>query len=117
MIDSPVRASLAAIVLSHASGRLVTSVHDHGAGIRHDIRAIFRDSTLDGHATARAARLGGTLPDLYDHARRAHIHLTCEGDTYSGFDHGTGTHFHVVISGQSCSLYDHDAGEWSQYGL
>lgn len=115
MIAPNVRATIAAVILAHAKGELVTSLHDHAQNERLDIRANFKGDEVDAYDSGRTARISGTLPDLYDHALRKYIHLTKEADRYVGYDHFSGTHFHAIVRGDTVAIYDYGITQWSQY--
>ncbi|WP_409020203.1 hypothetical protein [Brevundimonas vesicularis] len=117
MIDSDVRATIAAIALAHATDKAISGLFDHSQNRLAKVTAVFDGPAFDGLDLARRAKLSGTLPDIYDHGRSGYIHLSPTGDRYTVYDHKSGTHAYVVVAGETASLYDHDAATWSQYSL
>ncbi|MEG1453579.1 hypothetical protein [Brevundimonas sp.] len=117
MIPRDVRASIAALVLSHALGRSVTSVYDYDKAEHLNISVALDGKTVSGVDISRNAKLSGNLPDIYDHARASYIHLGGERSPYTGYDHHSGTHFVIEMRGETAALYDHDTESWSQFSL
>lgn len=115
MIPADVRALIAALGLAHASGRSVTGLYDHAQARHLNLTASASGTLLNAIDLDRKAKVSGTLPDLFDHARNSHIHFTGEAGTYIGYDHQSGTHFNVQITADSAAVYDHAQAAWSQY--
>ena len=115
-MHSRLRASIAAAVIAHSSGRQVAAAYDHGAQEQLGLQAQASGARIACYDVTSGQHLSGELPNLIWGAERAPIHLlrTETGD-YQGFDHGSQTHFNVRADGLSARLYDHGEGQWFSY--
>lgn len=115
-MDSQLRASIAAAVVAHSTGRQVASVYDHDLGEHRGQQAHAAGARIACYDTASGLRLSGELPNLLWSPERVPIHLhRAEGGDYRGFDHGSETHFEVRPDGLSVQLYDHGEQKWFAY--
>lgn len=117
MIDSEVRATIAAIALAHAGDRVINGLYDHSLNRQAKVTAVFEGEKLNGLDLDRRAKLSGQMPDIYDHGRASYIHLAAEGNKYTVYDHKTATHLYVVITDDTAAVYDHDTAAWTQFSL
>lgn len=117
MIPADVRASIAAIVLAHATGKAVELIYDYQEERHRTISARFYGNLLAALDGERRAKLSGELPDLFDHKSRNYIRLTQEDGQYTGFEHQSQTHFRAEIRGSSVALFDHSDESWSQFAI
>jgi len=111
------RAMIAASAHAFVHRRKVVGIHDHAAQRHLRIAAECRGSSLQGYDGDRAARFGGTLPELYDAAERTFISIEVEGCTVRGHDRGSATSYDARVSDQQVQLYDHGEQRWFSYDV
>jgi hypothetical protein len=103
-----IRAVVAAIALSHATGKRVSSIYDHVAE-----SPVTIDATASGDAVVafdfdNRCAIRGILPDLYHHGKGCLIRLTpTDNQTYDGYDFGEKCRFEALVIGHTVELYDH----------
>lgn len=117
MIPADVRASIAAIVLAHATGKSISLIYDYQEERHRTISARFYGNVLAALDGERRAQLTGELPDLFDHKTRSYIHLAQENGQYTGFNHHSGDHFRAEMRGETVALFDHSNESWSQFAI
>lgn len=115
-MKSHVRASVAAISISHSLGRKVSSVYSYGDGGYTNINASIQGNRVDGYDYSNGCHFGGSIPSLYHYGEGHHIALKPNREgKYSGYDYGSGHHFDVTVKGTSAELYDYDGSGYHSY--
>ena len=111
-----VRASIAATVIAHCTGRQVASIYDHEAKEQRGLQAHALGARVACYDGTRSLQLGGELPNLLWSPEQTAVYLErTDAGEYRGFDHGSETHFNVRPEGLSAQLYDHGKGRWFAY--
>ncbi|BAB48059.1 hypothetical protein [Mesorhizobium japonicum] len=106
-----VRAAVAAIALSHSSGRNVSSVYSYSELKYVNIDASVQGNVVDAYDYNNSCHIDGTLPSLYHYGQNSHIDLQPQsGGQYDGYDYGSNSHFELTVSGNSAELYDYGEG-------
>lgn len=117
-MKSHVRAAVAAIALSHTTGRKVSSIYDYSASQYINIDASVNGSRVDGYDYSNSCHIDGSLPSLYHYGVSGHIDLQPNGGgRYEGYDYSTGSHFEVTIKGNEAEVYDYGASSYFSYSL
>jgi hypothetical protein len=111
-MDTHSRALIAACAYAAVTGAKVAGLYDHTAGEHLRIAAERRADRLQAIDGERPATLGGTLPDLYDGARRTFVSLVVEGSKARGYDRGSQGHYEAQVTDRLIQLYDHQARAW-----
>lgn len=106
------RAVIAAAAHALATGHKVAGLYDHAAGRHLRIAAEAQGEHLQGFDGDRAAKFGGSLPELYDAGDRAYTSLELDGLTARGYDRVSSSHYSLTIDGRVIQLYDHDENAW-----
>ena len=81
------------------------------------IAAEARGEQLQAYDGDRAARFGGTLPELYDAGDKAFVSLTIDGATANGYDRNSSSHYALTVVGEMVQLYDHGAEAWFAFSI
>lgn len=116
-MESHTRAMAAAAAFAAITGRKVAGLHDHSAGTDRRIAAECRGNVVQGFDGDRAARFGGTLPELYDFADQTFVSLEIEGAKAQGYDRGSAGAFSAQVTEARVQFYDHAAGEWHTFDI
>ena len=111
------RAMAAAAAFAATTGRKVAGMHDHSAATDRRIAAECRGNVVQGFDGDRAARFGGTLPELYDFADQTFVSLDIEGAGAQGYDRGSAGAFTAQVTGTRVQLYDHAQGQWHTFDI
>lgn len=115
-MKSDVRAAVAAIALSHSTGRRVSAVYDYNEGSYVSIAASINGKTVTGYDYANSCHVSGTLPNLYHYGQSAHINFNEVGDgTYNGYDYGSSCHFNVQVRSGNVQIYDYGESGYFSY--
>lgn len=116
-MQSHTRALVAAAAHAVIIGRKVAGLYDHAAARHRRIAAECRGNRLQGFDGDRAARFGGTLPELFDEADRAFVSLAVDGMTARGYDRGSGSAYEAKVTDRLVQLYDHGEGAWYAFDV
>ncbi len=111
------RAIVAAAAHAFVNGRKVAGVYDHAAGRHLRIAAEAQGNHLQGLDGDRAARFGGTLPELRDVGDGAQLHMTIDGATARGFDRASAGAFTAEVTERQVQLYDHGRSAWFAFDV
>lgn len=115
-MKSNVRAAIAAIALSHATGRKVSSVFSYGGEGYISIDASVSGERVDGYDYTNGCYVDGNLPNLYHYGQGAHIDFKPKGNgQYDGYDYGSSCHFDVTVRGTNADVFDYGAGGYFSY--
>jgi hypothetical protein len=98
-------------------GKRVAGVHDHETGQDLQVAAEARGTRLQGFDGDRAAKFGGTLPDLYDAGDKAFVSLDIDGVRAQGYDRGSSSHYSLTVTDEQVQLYDHEPGAWFAFSI
>lgn len=111
-----VRAAVAAIALSHASGRKVSSVYSYLDSGYINIDALVSGNRVSGYDYTNSCHVGGNLPSLYHYGEGAHIDFKPKSDgKYGGYDYASSSHFEVTVKGKSADVYDYGESGYFSY--
>lgn len=111
------RAMIAASAHAVIIGKKVAGIYDHAAGRHLRIAAECRGNRLQGLDAERAAKFGGTLPELYDEGDKVYISLAVEGSTASGYDRGSAGFYTAEVSEGVVQVYDHSQSIWFAFDV
>lgn len=108
---------VAATAYTVITRRTVAGLHDHASG--HDLRiaAESRGDRVQGVDGDRAAKFGGTLPEVYDAGTGAHVSFEIDGAGARGYDRASSGFYTAQVSDQRVQLYDHDEGTWFTFSV
>ena len=108
-----------AAAAAHAfmTGNKVAGVYDHVAGRHLRIAAEARGEHLQGFDGDRAAKFGGTLPELYDAGDKAFVSLEIDGMTAQGYDRGSSSAYTITATDRQVQLYDHGLSRWFAFDV
>ncbi len=119
---------VAAAAYAFIMGKKVAGIYDHSTGQELRIAAEARGNQLQGFDGDRAARFGGTLPELYDEGDKAFVSLEIEGDKAfvsleidgakaQGYDRGSSSSYAVQVAAGLVQLYDHGLSAWFAFDV
>jgi hypothetical protein len=108
---------VAAAACAFITGKKVAGLYDHAAGRHLRIAAESRGEHLQGYDGDRAAKFGGTLPELYDAGDNAFVSLEIEGPTAKGYDRSSSSHYSVTVTDLRVQLYDHSLSAWFAFDV
>lgn len=111
------RAMIAAAAQSFITGRKVAGLYDHAAGRHLRIAAEARGEHLQGYDGDRAARFGGTLPELYDAGTGAYVSMEIDAMTARGHDRASSGDWSLTATDRQVQLYDHGEGAWFSFDV
>ena len=111
------RAMIAASAHAFIIGRKVAGLYDHAAGRHLRVAAEARGEHLQGLDGDRAARFGGTLPELYDVVDKNHVSLEITGTDARGYDRASGGHYEVKVTDRQVQLFDHSENAWFTFDV
>lgn len=111
------RALIAAAAYALVTGKKVAGLYDHAAARHLRIAAEARGEHLQGYDGDRDARFGGTLPELYDAADKAHVSIAITGTKARGHDRGSATDYDAEVTDGRVQLYDHGKSEWFSFDV
>lgn len=111
-----VRASVAAIALSHASGRAISSIYSYSGDGHMSITANVSGQNVNAYDYTTGSSISGSLSNIHHYGESSSISLTASGNgSYSGHDYGTGSAFTVRVNGGSVEIYDYGEGSHFSY--
>lgn len=108
---------IAAAAFAFVTGKKVAGLYDHAAGRDLAIAAEAREDRLQGFDEARAARFGGTLPDLYDAGDKAFVSFEIEGGKVRGYDRGSSGFYAAEVTAGLVQIFDHSQNAWFAYDV
>ena len=111
------RAMIAAAAFALVTGKKVAGLHDHSAGRDRRIAAERRGNQLQGLDGDRAAKFGGTLPEIYDAGDKAYVSFEIDGTKVKGYDRSSSGFYTADITDGLVQLYDHNEGLWFAYDI
>ena len=111
------RAMIAAAAFAYITKRKVAGVHDHAASRDLRIAAEARGEHLQAYDGDRAAKIGGTLPEIYDGGDKTYVTLEINGLTAQGYDRGSSGHYSLTLTDQIVQLYDHSQSTWFSFSI
>jgi hypothetical protein len=106
------RALIAAATYAVIAGKKVAGLYDHTQARDLQIAAECRGDRLQGFDGDRAARFGGTLPEIYDEGDKAHVSFEVADGKAQGYDRATSTAYVAQVAGLVVQIYDHGQGAW-----
>jgi len=111
------RAMIAAAAFAFVTGKKVAGLYDHSA--RRDLRiaAECRGDRLQGFDGDRAAKFGGTLPEIYDAGDKAFVSFEMNGTKVEGYDRRSSGFYTAHVIDGLVQLYDHGQGAWFAYDI
>jgi hypothetical protein len=113
-----VRLAAAAIALSHATGKDVSSVYDYSQGKYLSIDASVKEDRVAAYDYGQRCHIDGSLPSLYHYgAGRALDLKTDKPAHYSGYDYDSSCHFEINIKGSNAEFYDYGEGKWFSFSV
>lgn len=108
---------VAAAAHAFMTGNKVAGIYDHAAGRHLRIAAEARGEHLQGFDGDRAAKFGGTLPELYDAGDKAYVSLEIDGMTARGYDRSSSTAYAIAATDRQIQLYDHGHSAWFAFDV
>jgi hypothetical protein len=111
------RAMVAASAYALITGNKVAGIYDHAAGRHLRIAAEAQGEHLQGLDGDRAAKFGGTLPELYDAADKAFVSLEIDGQAARGYDRVSSHHYSLTATDRLVQLYDHGEEAWFAFDV
>lgn len=111
------RAMIAAAAFAFVTGKKVAGIHDHSAGRDLRIAAERRGNQLQGSDGDRAAKFGGTLPEIYDAGDKAFVSFEIAGTKVKGYDRASSGFYEAQVTDGLVQLYDHNEGAWFAYDI
>ncbi len=114
---SHTRAMVAAAAHAFIIRKKVAGIYDHAAARHLRIAAESRGEHLQGYDDDRAARFGGTLPEILDAGSGAFVSLEIDGETARGYDRASAHAFSATVSERLVQLYDHGDGAWFAFDV
>lgn len=108
---------IAAAAYAFIIRRKVVGIHDHASGRDLRIAAESRGDRLQGMDGDRAAKFGGTLPEIYDAGEKAFVSLEIDGAKARGYDRGSAGFYEAHASAGRVQLYDHRQATWFNYDV
>lgn len=112
-----IRAMIAASAFALVSGKKVAGLYDHSARQDRRIAAEARGDQLQGFDGERAAKFGGTLPEIYDAGDRTFVAFEVDGRKVRGYDRGSSSSFEAEVSDGVVQVYDHGQAAWFAYDI
>ncbi|MEW9856488.1 hypothetical protein [Novosphingobium sp. M1R2S20] len=111
------RGMVAAAAFAYLTDKKVAGLYDHSAGRDLQIAAEFRGDQLQGFDGDRAAKFGGTLPEIHDAGDKTFVSFEVEGATVKGYDRGTSTFYSAQVADGVAQVYDYAAQAWFAYDV
>lgn len=113
-----VRATVAAIALSHFNKGKVSSVYSYSESAYLNIDANVAGNRVDCYDYRNGCHCDGSIPSLYHYGESGHLDFNVKGSgNYSGYDYSTGSHFDIVVRGRSAEVYDYGTSSYFSYSL
>lgn len=108
---------IAAATFAYLTGKKVAGIYDHAE--RRDLRiaAEFRGDQLQGLDGDRAAKFGGTLPEIYDAGDQVFVSFAVDGGTVKGYDRGTSSFYAANVTDGAVQVYDYSDSAWFAYDV
>jgi hypothetical protein len=111
------RAMIAAAAHAFVTGKKVAGVYDHAAARHLRIAAEAQGEHLQGLDGDRAAKFGGTIPELYDAGDRAFVSIEIDGTTARGYDRASASAYTAIANDRLVQLYDHGQSAWFAFDI
>jgi hypothetical protein len=111
------RAMIAAAAYAFVTGKKVAGVHDHASGRDLRIAAESRGDRLQGFDGDRAAKFGGTLPELYDAGDKTFVSFEIDGAKVRGYDRGSSSSYAAQVTDRLVQLYDYSQSAWFAFDI
>ena len=111
------RAMIAAVSFAIVTGKKVAGLYDHSAGRDLQIAAECRGNQVQGFDGDRAAKFGGTLPEIHDAGDNAFVSFEVEGQNVQGYDWRSSQFYTAQVSGGLVQVYDHGQSLWFSYDV
>jgi hypothetical protein len=111
------RALVAATAHAFVIGKKVAGVYDHSMGRHLRIAVECRGESVQGFDGDRAAKFGGTMPEIYDAGDRTFVSLEIDGATARGHDRGSSTSYTANVADRLVHLYDHGQNAWFAFDI
>ena len=108
---------VAAAAFAFTTGKKVAGVYDHSAGRDLRIAAEARGNHLQGFDGDRAAKFGGTLPELYDSGDQVFVSFEIDGSQVRGYDRGSSSAYTAHVIAGLVQLYDDSQSAWFTYDI
>ena len=116
-MDQHTRAMIAAAAFAFITGKKVAGIYDHSADQDRQIAAESRGDQFQGFDGDRAAKFGGTLPELYDAGDDAFVSCEIDGTKAQGYDWRSSSFYEASVSEGLVQVYDHGKGAWFAYDV
>jgi hypothetical protein len=117
-MEPHVRSAVAAISLSHANSKTVSSIYSYSESQYLSISVSINNNSVNGYDYTNQCHISGNLPNLYHYGDSHHIELKAVSlGNYSGYDYGSNSHFTITIRSNSAEIYDYGAGGWFSYSI
>ncbi len=116
-MHSHTRAMVAAATFAFVTGKKVAGIYDHSAGRDLLIAAERRGDQLQAFDGDRAAKFGGTLPELYDAGDKAFVSFEIDGRKVQGYDRATSSFYEAHVTDGLVQVYDHGQDAWFAYDV
>lgn len=111
------RAMVAAAAFAYVAGKKVAGIYDHSTGRDLQIAAEFNGDRLQGVDGDRAARFGGTLPEIYDAGDKTFVSFEVDGTMVKGYDRGSSSFYSATVTDGLVQVYDHGESTWFSYDI
>lgn len=111
------RAMVAASAHAVITGKKVAGIYDHAASRELRIAAECRGNRLQGLDGDRAAKFGGTLPEIRDEGDNVYVSLAVDGSKATGYDRGSTGFYTAEVSEAAVQLYDHSQETWFAFDI
>jgi hypothetical protein len=108
---------IAAASFAYVARKKVAGVYDHAAGRNRQIAAEFRGDELRGLDGDRAAKFGGTLPEIYDAGDSTFVSFAVEGTKVEGYDRRTSSFYTAQVTDGVVQVYDHELTAWFAFDI
>jgi hypothetical protein len=108
---------IAAAAHAFVTGKKVAGVYDHAAARHLRIAAEAQGEHLQGLDGDRAAKFGGTIPELYDAGDRAFVSIEIDGTTARGYDRASASAYTAIANDRLVQLYDHGQSAWFAFDI
>jgi hypothetical protein len=115
-VKANVRAAVAAVALSHSTGKGLSSIYAYAEGRYQNISMRVSGNNATGYDYSSGSYIGGNFSNLYHYGEGSHINFQPKsGGRYIGYDYGSGFHFIITVRGISAQLYDYGEGIYFSY--
>ena len=111
------RSIVAASAYAAIIGKKVAGLYDHAAGRHLRIAAECRENRVQAFDGERAAKFGGSLPELFDEGDQAFVSLEIDGMTAHGYDRGSASSYLANVTDRLVQLYDYGQSAWFAFDV